>query len=49
MAIIRQDTTLINALKDNPELSADGEKAFKLFSWLSNKPHLAGENKKLIY
>ncbi|MEY0436022.1 hypothetical protein [Providencia huaxiensis] len=46
VAIIQQDTTLINVLKDNPEQSADGEKAFKLFSWLSDKPRLAGENKK---
>ncbi|MEX9841486.1 hypothetical protein AB7X06_10055 [Providencia rettgeri] len=46
VAIIQQDTALINALKDNPELSADGEKAFKLFNWLSDRPRLAGENKK---
>ncbi|MCB6146259.1 hypothetical protein LHK12_18290 [Providencia rettgeri] len=49
VAIIQQDTTLINALKDNPEQSADGEKAFKLFSWLSDKPRLVGKIKKPMY
>ncbi|WP_369309176.1 hypothetical protein [Providencia rettgeri] len=46
IAVINSHSPILAALKNNPKNSNNGLRAYHLFSWMIDKPRLAGENKQ---